>query len=221
MDNIAAYIDHTALKPEVTPRDIEKLCAEALQYGFASVCVNSSNISLAKKLLDGSMVKVCTVVGFPLGAMSTKAKCSEARFALEDGAEELDMVINIGRLKYGDHNYVRDEIAELAQLAHIHKAILKVIIETALLTDEEKKTACILAKEAKADFVKTSTGFGGGGATLEDVRLMHNAVGPSLGVKASGGIKDYASAVAFIAAGATRIGTSHGVAIVTAVPKIA
>lgn len=216
---LAAYIDHTALKPETTPADIEKLCKEAREYGFASVCVNSSYVPLAKKLLEGSAVEVCTVVGFPLGAMSSEAKLGEARQALRDGAKELDMVINIGRLKSRDEQYVGSEIRALAKLAHRHRALLKVIIETALLADEEKVLACALAKEAGADFVKTSTGFGGGGATVEDIRLMRSTVGPDMGVKASGGVKDCAAAVALIEAGATRIGTSSGVAIVSGAPK--
>lgn len=216
--NIAKYIDHTLLKPEATPAQIEKLCAEAREYGFASVCVNSSFVPLVKKLLTGSSVKVCTVIGFPLGAMSTEGKCDEALYALGDGADELDMVINIGRLKEGNIGYVFDEISQLATIAHDGKAILKVIIETSLLADGEKKRACKLAKDAGADFVKTSTGFTSGGATVEDVRLMRNAVGKKMGVKASGGISDHKTALAMIEAGATRIGTSKGVAIVAGTP---
>lgn len=217
--DLARYIDHTALKPETTAAQIEKLCAEARQYGFASVCVNPSYVPLAKKLLEGSTVKVCTVIGFPLGATSTGAKIAEAEIALADGAEELDMVINVGMLKSSAHTYERlyvlHEIAQLAATAHEGKAILKVIIETSLLTDDQKRTACTLAKKAGADFVKTSTGFNGGGATVEDIKLMREVVGPEMGVKASGGVGDYATAKAMIEAGATRIGASKGVAIVS------
>lgn len=217
--NIAQYIDHTALKPETTPDQIAKLCAEAKQYGFASVCINPSYVPLAKELLAGSTVKVCTVIGFPLGATSTTAKIFEAGFAIEDGADELDMVINIGRLKAGDLAYVKNEITDLATLAHEYGQILKVIIETALLTDDEKRTACRLVKEAGADFVKTSTGSPCGGATVEDITLMRAVVGPEIGVKASGGVGDFATAKAMIDAGATRIGASKGIAIVSGAPK--
>jgi len=211
--DIASYIDHTLLKPEATPAQIETLCNEAREYHFASVCINPSYVLFAKELLKESTVKVCTVIGFPLGATSTTAKIKEAETALLDGAQELDMVINIGRLKSGDDIYVKREISLLAECAHNANAILKVIIETVLLTDEEKRKACQLAKDAGADFVKTSTGFAGGGATVEDVRLMREVVGLSMGVKASGGISDIEKAEAMIAAGATRLGASNGVAI--------
>lgn len=216
--NIASYIDHTLLKPEATPADIKKLCEEAAKYGFASVCVNPSYVSLARQLLEKTSVKVCAVIGFPLGATSSLAKVIEADLALEDGADELDMVINIGRLKSGDHEYVKGEISALVFVAHECGKILKVIIETALLTDNEKRAACLLAKEAGADFVKTSTGFSKGGAIIVDVLLMRSIVGPAMGVKASGGIADYATAKAMIDAGATRIGTSKGIAIVSGAP---
>jgi deoxyribose-phosphate aldolase len=213
MKNIASYIDHTLLKPEGTPAQIEQLCGEALRYGFASVCVNSSYVPLAKKLLTGSWVKTCTVIGFPLGAMSSEGKFYETSIALADGAEELDMVINVGRLKSGDSAYVLEEIGRLALMAHEKKSILKVIIETALLSDQEKRVACRLAKNAGADFVKTSTGFAASGADVRDVRLMRSVVGKSMGVKASGGISDYDTALAMINAGATRLGLSKSVAI--------
>lgn len=223
MKNIASYIDHTLLKPEATPDQITALCEEAKQYHFASVCINPSYVALAAGLLRGSGVKVCTVIGFPLGATSTAAKLCEASAALEDGATELDVVINIGRLKSGDTAYVKDEIEQLARLAHDSGAILKVIIETALLSSQngqdERVLACQLAKGAGADFVKTSTGFARGGATILDVEIMRNAVGPDMGVKASGGISTYADAEFMINAGATRIGTSKSIAIVNGAPK--
>jgi deoxyribose-phosphate aldolase len=214
-DQLASFIDHTQLKPEATPAQIEQLCAEARQYGFASVCVNPSYVSLCVRLLAGSNVAVCTVAGFPLGATTTAAKVFEARQAIEQGAHEVDMVIAIGRLKAADYAYVYDDIAQVVAVCHAGRAICKVIIETALLTDEEKIAACMLAARAKADFVKTSTGFAGGGATPEDVALMRKVVGPTLGVKAAGGIRNRADAQAMIAAGATRIGASAGIAIVS------
>ena len=217
--NIAKYIDHTALKPETTLDQVSQLCREAMQYGFASVCVNSSFVTHAKQQLQGSDAKVCTVIGFPLGAASSAAKLYESSVALEAFADELDMVINVGRLKSGDVDYVRKEIKDIADCAHSYGMIVKVIIETSLLTDDEKRLACTLAKEAGADFVKTSTGFAGGGATVADIALMRSVVGPDMGVKASGGISTYEQAKAMIDAGATRIGASKSIAIVTNAPK--
>ncbi|WP_456394366.1 deoxyribose-phosphate aldolase [Thermococcus sp.] len=212
--NIAGYIDHTNLKAYATGEDIIKLCREAMEYGFYAVCVNPYRVKLAKETLKGSGVKVATVIGFPLGATPTEVKVFEARKALEDGADELDMVINIGALKDKDYDYVRNDIAEVVKVAHEKNAKVKVIIETCYLTEEEKVKACELAKEAGADFVKTSTGFGTGGATVEDVRLMRKVVGEEMGVKAAGGIRTYEQALAMIEAGATRLGTSSGVKIV-------
>lgn len=212
---IAKLIDHTLLKPEATPAQIEKLCDEALEYGFASVCVNSVYVPLAARKLAGSDVKVCTVVGFPLGAMATAAKVAETRIAIEAGAQEVDMVIHIGALKAEAISDLADDIAQVVAECQLNGVICKVIIETALLTDEEKVIACRVAKQAGADFVKTSTGFNGGGATVADIRLMREAVGAEMGVKASGGVRSYADAVALIEAGATRIGASSGIAIVT------
>ena len=205
------YIDHTLLKAEATSKDIEKLCKEARKYKFMSVCVNPSFIPLCKELLKGSEVKICTVVGFPLGMMSTASKAFETKQALLEGADEIDMVINIGRLKEGNLDYVKQEIASLKAICKEH--VLKVIIETCLLTDEEKVTACKLAKEAGADFVKTSTGFSKWGAKKEDIELMRKAVGPEMGVKASGGISNFEEMKQMIDAGATRIGTSRGVTL--------
>ncbi len=202
------YIDHTQLKPDATKEKIVSLCNEAKEYDFASVCINPCWIPLAKELLAGTDVKVCTVIGFPLGAMSTNAKCLEAADAVKAGAEEVDMVINIGMLKDGNDDYVRDEIAAIRKACD--GRLLKVIIETCLLSDEEKVRACVLAKEAGADFVKTSTGFSTGGATVEDVALMRKTVGPDMGVKAAGGVRDKETFKAMIEAGATRIGTSSG-----------
>lgn len=205
-------IDHTLLSQDATKAQIEKLCKEALQYNFASVCVNPGWIRLCKSLLKDSPVKVCTVIGFPLGATLMASKISEAKETLFEGADELDMVINIGRLKDHDDAYVETEIRELKKVCGEH--VLKVIIETCLLTDEEKKRVCLLAKNAGADFVKTSTGFSKGGATIEDVRLMRETVGPEMGVKASGGVKTKEDLVNMVNAGATRIGTSHGIDLV-------
>jgi deoxyribose-phosphate aldolase len=211
---VAHLIDHTLLKPEATVQQISQLCHEALLYKFASVCVNPTHVKLAAQLLQNSDIKVCTVVGFPLGATSTQAKVSETKQALDDGATEIDMVINIGALKGEDNDLVEQDVAGVVRVAHHHGALCKVIIETALLTDEEKVRACQLAKRAGADFVKTSTGFSGGGATIEDVALMRQTVGPSLGVKASGGIKTLFDAKSMVAAGATRLGASAGVKII-------
>lgn len=223
--NISSYIDHTLLKPEATPAQITALCEEAKQYHFASVCINPSYVARAANLLRGSGVKVCTVIGFPLGATSTAAKLYEASTAIHDGATELDMVINVGRLKFGDTVYVKDEIEQLARVAHDSGAILKVIIETALLGfaqdgKDERVLACELALSAGADFVKTSTGFTHRGASVNDVVVMRKAVGPNMGVKASGGISTYADAKAMIDAGATRIGTSKGVVIAKDVQNV-
>ncbi len=214
---VASLIDHTLLKPEASQADIVRLCGEARQFSFASVCVNPFWIRSVAEMLTDSSVNSCTVVGFPLGANDTRAKIAEAQLALSDGAEELDMVQNIGALRSQDFNLVRKEISEIADLAHSRGAILKVILETCLLTEEEKITSCTLALEAKADFVKTSTGFSSGGATLEDVQLMRQAVGPSIGVKASGGIRTLQALRLMVAAGANRIGTSSGVSIVAEV----
>jgi len=212
--NIASMIDHTLLKPDATPDQIAQLCFEARKYSFASVCVNPGHVSLCADLLRGSNVKVCTVIGFPLGATSPAAKVYETETALRDGATEIDMVINIGALKGGDFTWVARDIRGVVETAHNAGAIVKVIIETSLLTDEEKIKACLLSKEAGADFVKTSTGFAGGGATVEDVALMRRAVGPEMGVKASGGVHTFEEAKSMVEAGATRIGASAGVKIV-------
>jgi deoxyribose-phosphate aldolase len=212
--DVAGYIDHTLLKPEATRDEIEKLCQEARAFNFASVCVNPTWVKECAYNLRGSQVKVCAVVGFPLGATLADVKAYETRRAVFDGATEIDMVINIGALKSGDDATVKRDIAAVVDAAHEGCAIVKVIIETALLTDEEKVRACLLAKESGADFVKTSTGFSKGGATVADIELMRRAVGSEVGVKAAGGVKDLASAREMIAAGATRIGASAGVKIV-------
>lgn len=209
----ASFIDHTLLKPEAAENDIRKLCEEAAQYKFASVCVNPFWIKTCADILKGSGVPVCTVIGFPLGANTTDTKVFEARRAIFDGAREVDMVVNIGALKSGDDCAVERDIHEVAAAAHEFGAICKVIIETALLTDDEKVRASLAAKRAGADFVKTSTGFAKGGATVEDISLMRHAVGADLGVKASGGVKSLEDARAMIEAGATRIGASVGVKI--------
>ena len=209
---LAKYIDHTLLKPDATEAQIEKLCAEAREYGFASVCVNSCYASLAARLLAGSDVAVCCVVGFPLGAATTAAKAFEAADAAQNGATEIDMVINVGAAKDGRWDDVEADIAGVAAAIE-GKALLKVIIETCLLTDAEKIEACRAAVRAGADFVKTSTGFSKAGATAADVALMRKTVGPDVGVKAAGGIRTYADAVRMIEAGASRIGASAGIAI--------
>ncbi|MGA9594886.1 MAG: deoxyribose-phosphate aldolase [Acidimicrobiia bacterium] len=212
--DLARYIDHTLLKPEASAPDIDKLCAEARDYHFASVCINPTWVKRAAESLRGSDVVTCAVIGFPLGANTTAIKAMEARRALRDGAREVDMVLNVGALKTGDYDLVRDDIAKVAEAAHEVGGLCKVILETALLTDEEKVIASSLAKEAKADFVKTSTGFGPGGATVYDVALMRETVGPNMGVKASGGVRTAEDVEDMIAAGATRIGASAGVQIV-------
>ena len=211
---IAAMIDHTLLKPEATPAQIEKLCAEAAEYHFASVCVNPVYIPLAARLLKGTGVKVCCVVGFPLGAIAPEQKAAEAASCAAMGAEELDMVIHVGAAKAGDWALVQRDIEGVVKAAAGHT--VKVIIETCLLTGEEKVKACEAAKAAGAHFVKTSTGFSTGGATTHDIALMRKTVGPEMGVKASGGIRDYETAMAMIEAGANRIGASAGIAIVAA-----
>ena len=210
---LAKYIDHTLLKPDATAAQILKVCDEAKAYHFASVCVNPSRIALVAKALEGTDVTPCCVVGFPLGAVPSESKAAEAAVAVRNGAREVDMVIDIGAAKDGDWDRVQEDIARVK--AACAPAKLKVIIETCLLTDEEKVQACLAAKRANADFVKTSTGFSKGGATVADVRLMRQTVGAEMGVKASGGIHNRAEALSMIEAGATRIGASSGIAIVT------
>jgi deoxyribose-phosphate aldolase len=209
----ASLIDHTLLKPEASKADIKKLCDEAAQFGFASVCVNPSWVKAAAQFLAGTPVPVCTVIGFPLGATLPDVKAYEARRAIFNGAREVDMVINIGAVKSGDDCLLEEDIAAVVDAAHENSILCKVIIETALLTDEEKVRACLAAKNAGADFVKTSTGFAKGGATAHDVALMRRTVGSELGVKASGGVKGIEDARAMFEAGATRIGASVGVKI--------
>lgn len=212
--HLAKYIDHTLLKPESTEKDILQLCLEAKTYRFKAVCVNPYYVPTAAKALEGTDVQVATVVGFPLGSTSTFAKVCETKEAILNGATEIDMVLNIGALKSKKELDVYHDINSVVKAAS-GKALVKVILETGLLTDEEKRLACRIAKEAGADFVKTSTGFGPGGATVEDVRLLRETVGETMGVKASGGIRDAKTALAMIEAGANRIGTSAGVNIVT------
>ena len=212
--DIYKMIDHTLLKQDATSEEIKKLCKEALEYNFASVCVNPTNVELAAKILNGSLVKVCTVIGFPLGANTTKIKVLEAKDAIENGATEVDMVINIGRLKDKDYDYVKKDIEAVVNEVK-GKALIKVIIETCLLADEEKVIACKLASEAKADFVKTSTGFSTGGATPFDVKLMRETVGENRGVKASGGVRTSEYAKELIKNGANRIGASASIKICT------
>jgi deoxyribose-phosphate aldolase len=210
---IARLIDHTLLKPEATEPEISQLCSEAMRYGFASVCVNGCWVPLCKKLIAGERVKICSVVGFPLGANSSAVKAAEAAQAVKDGADELDMVANIGWIKSGKMDMVEQDIREVVKAAK--GTPLKVIIETALLTDEEKIRASLAAKNAGAAFVKTSTGFGKGGATAGDVALMRRVVGPKMGVKASGGVRDFGTALQMIESGATRIGASASVGIIS------
>ena len=209
---INQYVDHTLLKAVATKKDIEKLCNEAKEYEFYSVCVNGANVADAYKQVKDTNVKVAAVIGFPLGAMATDVKVFEAKKAIEDGASEIDMVINVGALKDGNYEYVEKEIAEIKKT--IGDNVLKVIIETCYLTDEEKVKACELSVNANADFVKTSTGFGTGGATFEDVELMKKTVGDKAQVKASGGVKDLDTAKKYIELGATRLGTSSGIEII-------
>ena len=210
--NYNKLIDHTLLKPDATPEQIIKLCEEAKAFDFMSVCVNPAYVPLASACLQGSDVKVCTVIGFPLGMNLTRNKIDEAKLAIAQGAEEIDMVINVGMLKANENDYVKEEIKLLKEVAG--KRVLKVIIETCLLTDEEKVRVCRLAKEAGADFVKTSTGFSTGGATPHDVKLMRETVGPDMGVKASGGVRTHEDLLAMVEAGASRIGTSNGTKII-------
>ncbi len=213
--DIAGFLDHTLLKPEATPGQVEQLCNEAMQYQCASVCVNSLYTSLCAHILKGSSVKTCVVIGFPLGASPTRSKVYEAGLALEVGAHELDMVIPIGMLKAGEYSHVQTDISQVVEIAHRAGALVKVIIETCLLNTTEKIISCLISKDAGADFVKTSTGFNTSGATLEDVNLMRRVVGSpdTVGVKAAGGVRSLVDAMAMIDAGATRIGTSNSVKI--------
>lgn len=211
---IASWIDHTLLKPEATPGQIDTLCEEARRFRFASVCVNPIYVPQAHRELEGSPVLVCTVVGFPLGATLTAAKVEETRFALNEGAQEIDMVIPIGMLKGARYSAVAEDIRRIVEVSHGSGAIVKVILEMALLSRFEKIVGCLIAQNAGADFVKTSTGFGPGGATLEDVELMRRVVGPLMGVKAAGGVRSLADAQAMLKVGATRLGTSAGAKIV-------
>ncbi len=212
MSELASYIDHTLLKPDATRAQLEQLCAEAAEHQFSTVCVNGSRVELAYSLLEDSDVQVCTVVGFPLGAMDADAKRYETEVAVDLGASEIDMVINVGRFKDGEHDYIVREIRDVVEAAD--DRVVKVILETCLLTNDEIAQACKLVTQAQAHFVKTSTGFGNAGATLEHVRLMRETVGQFAGVKAAGGVRNADDARAMIEAGATRIGTSNGVAIV-------
>jgi deoxyribose-phosphate aldolase len=213
--DLARYIDHTLLRPDATAADIDRLCAEAREFGFAAVCVNPYWVRRCAENLRGSSVRVASVVAFPFGATTSEIKAMEARRAVRDGAREIDMVINVGALRSGHHDIVRSDIAKVSDACHESGALNKVIIEAALITDEEKVMASHLAKEAKADYVKTSTGYGPGGATVQDVLLIRETVGPTLGVKAAGGIRTEEDVRDMIAAGATRIGASAGVQIVT------
>jgi deoxyribose-phosphate aldolase len=213
---VARLIDHTILKPEATRDEVRQVCAEAVKYGFASVCVNPFWVTMVAEALAGSPVKVCTVVGFPLGATSTAAKVAETLKALKDGAEEIDMVMNIGALRGGERDLVQDDIQSVVAASHAHSAIVKVIIETALLDDAQKALACRISQSAGADFVKTSTGFSKSGATSADVALMRRTVGPGMGVKASGGVRTLDDLKAMVAAGASRVGASASVSIMEA-----
>ncbi len=212
--DVASYIDHTMLRPEATTAAFDKLCEEALKYRFFGVCVNSCRIGYVARKLQGSGIKICSVVGFPLGAMTSRSKAFETREAISDGAQEIDMVINVGKLKAGDYAQVEEDIRAVRRATRAN-TLLKVIIETALLSPDEKVMACELSKKAGADFVKTCTGFSGGAATVEDIALMRRVVGREMGVKASGGVRTYKNAVALIGAGATRLGCVSSVAIVT------
>lgn len=213
MSELASYIDHTLLKPDATRAQLEQLCTEAAEHQFSTVCVNGSRVELAYSLLEDSDVQVCTVVGFPLGAMDADAKRYETEVAVDLGASEIDMVMNVGRFKDGEHDYIVREIRDVVEAAD--DRVVKVILETCLLTNDEIAQACKLVTQAQAHFVKTSTGFGNAGATLEHVRLMRETVGQFAGVKAAGGVRNADDARAMIEAGATRIGTSNGVAIVS------
>ena len=213
MSDLAPYIDHTLLKPEATREQIESLCTEAAEYKFSTACVNGSRVELAYSLLEESNVQVAAVVGFPLGAAEADSKRYETEVAIDQGAGEIDMVMNVGRFKDGDHDYIVREIRDVVEAADDH--VVKVILETCLLTDAQIEQACKLVVQAQAHFVKTSTGFGSAGATIEHVELMRETVGQFAGVKAAGGIRDAATARAMIEAGATRLGTSNGIAIVT------
>ncbi len=212
--DLACFIDHTLLKPDANREQIAKVCREAVEYNFCSVCVNPFWVPTVATLLQGSSVKVCSVIGFPLGATTPRTKAMEAEEAIAQGANEIDMVLNIGALKSGDYDGVLNDIKAVVKSAQ-GKAIVKVILETGLLNEAEKIKACQLSVEAGANFVKTSTGFGPGSATVEDISLMRRVVGPEIGVKASGGVRDYDTAVAMIKAGASRIGTSSGIQIIT------
>lgn len=213
-EQMAKYIDHTLLKPDAVDSQFDQLCEEAKQYKFKSVCVNSSRVPYVAKKLRGTGVLVCSVIGFPLGEMETRSKAFEARTAISNGAHELDMVINIGALKSRNLKLVEEDIRAIKRACR-STTILKVIIETSLLTEEEKVIACELSKKAGADFVKTSTGFNGGGATVEDIKLMRKIVGPKIGVKASGGVRNFEQAVDMINAGANRIGTGSGATLIS------
>ena len=214
-EQLAKLIDHTLLKPDATKDDIKRLCEEAKKYGFWSVCVNPTYVSLATDILGETDVKVCSVVGFPLGANTPEVKALEAERAVNDGASEIDMVMNIGALKSRDYELVKEDIRKVVERAQARKnTVVKVIIEAGLLTDDEKVLACRLVKESGADFVKTSTGFNAPGATVHDVKLMRSVVGSDFGVKASGGIRTYHDAAKLVEAGANRIGTSSGIAII-------
>lgn len=213
--SIAKYIDHTILKPEATTKDVKKFCKEAKEFGFVSVCVNPCNAALVSKELEGTDIKTCVVVGFPLGATTKEVKAFETKQAIENGANEVDTVINVGALKEKNYELVKEDIKAVVETAN-KKAVVKVIIEACLLTDEEKIKVCEIAKEAGADFVKTSTGFSTGGAVKEDVAIMRKAVGPDMGVKASGGVRDIKSAMDMINAGANRIGASASISIIEA-----
>lgn len=216
IENLKSYIDHTVLKPESIDLDIQQACLDAKKYNFKAVCINPTWVSYVSDLLKGTAVNTCTVIGFPLGANTTATKVNETKQAIKDGADEVDMVINIGAMKSEDFSLVHDDIRAVVTAAD-KKAIVKVIIETSLLSHNEKIRACEIAKRAGADFVKTSTGFSTGGATVEDIKLMRTAVGPEMGVKASGGVRTYEDAKRMIEAGATRIGTSNGVALLEGV----
>ncbi len=215
--SIASYIDHTVLKANATEKEVLQVCEEAKEYGFASVCVNLYNTKMVTEQLKGSSVKTCTVVGFPLGAVTKEVKAFETKCAIEDGAQEIDMVINVAALKDKKYDEVYNDIKAVVDTAK-NQALVKVILETCLLTDEEKEKACELAVSAKADFVKTSTGFSTGGATVEDIQLMKRVVGDNAKVKASGGVRTYETAKAVIDAGADRIGASSSIAITTGKP---